>query len=132
MPEEGRARARPSGVWVPLAAATGPGQGKAGTCSSIPLAAGTVERFQAHRCAFLSPGLPQEGRGCGGRAAGGRESPDRWFLLSGGQRFPLLCGTSPCPRHFGGRSQGCSLGLSERGQPLVVCLGVGVDGASTL
>lgn len=39
----------------------------------------------------------------------------------------------PLPSPFGGSDpQGCSLGLSKRGQPLVVCPGAGVDGASLL
>lgn len=110
MRKEGRARALPGGVWVLLAASSGPGQGEAGACSSVPSAVRTVEHFQAHGCAFPSLGLPQEGRGCGGRAAGGRESPGRWFLLSGGQRFPLLCGTSPWPHCLEGLTQGQAWG----------------------
>lgn len=122
MRKEGWARAWPSDVWVLLAVSSGPGQGEA--------AAGTVEHFQAHGCTFPSLGLPQEGCGCRGRAAGGWESPGRWFLLSGGQRFPLLCGTSPSPCHLEGLTQGHSLGLSKRGWPLVLC--PGADGASPL
>lgn len=63
MHQEGRARAWPSGVWVLLAASSGPEQGAR---SSVPSAARMVKHFQAHGCTFPSLGLPQEGRGCGG------------------------------------------------------------------
>lgn len=73
--------------------------------------AGTVEHYQAHSCAFLPLGLPQEGCGCRGQAAGAWECSGQCFLLSGGQMFSLLCGMSPCPQHLGGLT--CSLELSN-------------------
>lgn len=66
MCKKGQARARQSGVWVLPAASADPGQGETGACSSVPLAAGTVEHFQADGYTFPPLGLPQEGRGCGG------------------------------------------------------------------
>lgn len=111
MCEEGRARAQPGRVWVLPAATSGPGPGELRGCSSVPLAAGTVKHYQAHSCAFLPLGLPQEGCGCGGQAAGARECSGQCFLLSGGQMFSLLCGMSSCPQHSGALT--CSLELSN-------------------
>lgn len=99
MHKEGWARAQPSRVWVLPAATSVPGQGEVGECSSVPLAAGTIEHYQAHSCAFLPLGLPQEGCGCRGQAAGAWECSGQCFLLSRGQMFSLLCGMSPCPQH---------------------------------
>lgn len=82
-----------------LSSASGPGQREVGECSPVPLAAGTVKHYQAHSCAFLPLGLPQEGCGCGGQAAGAWECSGQCFLLSCGQMFSLPCGMSPGPQH---------------------------------